>query len=449
MVNAIKYNGYMEGGNIMRPGKKTTIFFLTLFLVLVLLPWADKAAAQSETVFYIPVKGEINPAMASFVTGQLDRAYEEGASAVVLEITTLGGRVDSALKISEAIINSGVPTVSYIRDRAISAGVLIAMSAEKVVMAPGSSIGSAETIPYTEKNISFWTGELRKVAELRDRDAEVIAAMADRDIEIPGLVEKGKILNLSTAKAVELGIADTTASSRQELNDWLGFASARTVVVEESYQVKLAKMMASTTASAIFLTLGMGGLVAELFVPGFGFFGTIGLLSFGLYFAGSMLAGHAGWSAVILFMVGIALLLIELAIPGFGFPGVGGIISILASIFMASASAAQAIASLATSMVLTIILAVLLFKYAPRSKYFDRLILSTQLKTEEGYVGISDHSSLAGKEGVAVTPLRPAGTAEIDGKRMDVVTMGDYIKAGEHIKVVKVEGNRIIVTKNG
>jgi membrane-bound serine protease (ClpP class) len=100
-------------------------------------------------------------------------------------------------------------------------------------------------------------------------------------------------------------------------------------------------------------------------------------------------------------------------------------------------------------MVLTIILAVLLFKYAPRSKYFDRLILSTQLKTEEGYVGISDHSSLAGKEGVAVTPLRPAGTAEIDGKRMDVVTMGDYIKAGEHIKVVKVEGNRIIVTKNG
>ena len=164
----------------MRPGKKTTVFFLTLVLVLVLLPWADKAAAQSETVFYIPVKGEINPAMASFVTGQLDRAYEEGASAVVLEITTLGGRVDSALKISEAIINSGVPTVSYIKDRAISAGVLIAISAEKVAMAPGSSIGSAETIPYTEKNISFWTGELRKVAELRDRDAEVIAAMADR-----------------------------------------------------------------------------------------------------------------------------------------------------------------------------------------------------------------------------------------------------------------------------
>ena len=325
---------------------------------------------------------------------------------------------------------------------------MIAISAEKVVMAPGSSIGSAETIPYTEKNISFWTGELRRIAELRDRDAEVVAAMADRDIQIPGLVEKGKLLNLSTTKAIELGIADALASSRQELNEWLGFASARTVVAEESYQVRLAKMVASTTVSAVLLTLGLGGLVTELFVPGFGLPGTIGLLSFGLYFAGNMLAGYAGWSAVILFLVGIMLLLVELAIPGFGFPGIGGLISILASIFMASVSATQAVISLTTALVLTIVLTVLLFKYAPRSKYFDRLILSTQLKTEEGYVGIIDHSSLAGHEGVAVTPLRPAGTAEIDGKRMDVVTLGDYIKKGERIKVLRVEGNRVIVTKN-
>ncbi|HOO11733.1 MAG TPA: nodulation protein NfeD, partial [Bacillota bacterium] len=147
----------------MRPSKKSAVFFIALVLALVLLPCAGQVAAQSETVFYIPVKGEINPAMVSFVAGQLDRAHEEEASAVVLEITTLGGRVDSALDISEAIINSGVPTVSYIKDRAISAGVLIAISAEKVAMAPGGSIGSAETIPYTEKNISFLTGELRKV----------------------------------------------------------------------------------------------------------------------------------------------------------------------------------------------------------------------------------------------------------------------------------------------
>ncbi|MDD2573883.1 MAG: NfeD family protein [Bacillota bacterium] len=433
----------------MRLSRTFAAIFLVFVLMTALTPLAGQAAAQSDTVYYIPVKGEINPAIASFISSELDTAYKEGASAVVLEISTLGGRVNSALDISEDIIASGIPTIAYIKDKAISAGVLIAISAEKVVMAPGSSIGSAETIPYNEKNISFWTGELKKVAELRERDIEVIAAMADRDIEIPDLVDKGKLLNLSTAKAVELGIADTTVSSRQELNQWLGLGSARTVVAEENYQIKLAKLVSSTTVSAILLTLGLGGIIAELFIPGFGLPGTVGLLSFGLFFAGSMLAGYAGWSAVILFVVGIILLLVELVVPGFGFPGIGGILSIFASIFMASVSAAQAVVSLTTAIVLSIILTVLLFKYAPRSKYFDRLILSTQLKTEEGYVGMGDHSSIVGREGTAVTPLRPAGTADIDGQRMDVVTMGDYIKVGESIKVLRVEGNRIIVTKNG
>ncbi len=432
----------------MRSGKPCRIILFVL-LIMLFIPLAQPVKAQSDTVFYIPVKGEISPAMASFVSAQLDRAYREGASAVVLEISTLGGRVDSALEISEAVIASGVPTVSYIKDKAISAGVLIAISAEKVVMAPGSSIGSAETIPITEKNISFWTGELRKVAELRGRDQQVIAAMADKDIEIPDLVDKGKLLNLSTAKAVELGIADTTAATRQELNGWLGLGSARTVVAEESYQIKLAKMVTSTAVSSILLTLGLGGLIAEIFIPGFGVAGTVGLLSFGLYFAGNMLAGHAGWSAIILFFIGIVLLLVELTIPGFGFPGIGGIISIFASIFMASVSAAQAVVSLTIAIVLSIVLAVLLFKYAPKSKYFDRLILSTQLRNEEGYVGMGDYSSLTGLEGVAVTPLRPAGTAQIDGRRMDVVTLGDYIQSGERIKVLRVEGNRIIVSKIG
>lgn len=431
----------------MRLSRIFTKVLMVLILIITLATLAGPAVAQSDTIYYIPVRGEINPAMASFISNQLDTAYHEGASIVVLEISTLGGRVASALDISESIIASGIPTVAYIEGKAISAGVLVAISAEKVVMAPGSSIGSAETIPYNEKNISFWTGELKKVAELRDRDAQVIAAMADRDIEIPDLVGKDKLLNLSTEKAVELGIADAAISTRQELNHWLGLGTIRTVVVEESYQVKLAKMITGTAVSSILLTLGLGGTVAELFIPGFGLPGTIGLLSFGLFFAGNMLAGYAGWSAIILFMIGVVLLLVELTIPGFGFPGIGGILSIFASIFMASVSAIQAVISLTTAVVLSIVLAVLLFKYAPRSKYFDRLILSTLQRAEEGYIGMRDFAPLIGREGLAVTPLRPVGTADFGGERIDVITLGDYIQMGESIKVLKVEGNRVIVSK--
>ncbi|MBA1337163.1 MAG: hypothetical protein HPY66_3599 [Firmicutes bacterium] len=418
---------------------------IMMLMALILPAFAGQAYAQDDMVYYIPVRGEVNPALKTFISVELEKAYAAGASAVVLEISTLGGRVDSALEISDAIINSGLDTVAYVKDRAISAGVLITISAEKVAMAPGSSIGSAETIPYTEKNISFWAGELRKVAELRGRDAEIVAAMADRDIEIPGVIEKGKLLNLTAARAVELGVADKTASSRSELNRWLGFENAKVVEAQESYQVKLAKIVTNQVVSSLLLALGFGGLVAELFIAGFGIAGTIGLLSFGLFFAGNMLAGHAGWSAVILFVIGIILLLVELSIPGFGFPGVGGIISIMASIFMASASVQQAVVSLLLSIILSVVLITILLKFAPRSKYFDRLILSTQQNRDEGYLGMKSLASLVDSEGVALTPLRPAGTAEVEGKRIDVVTLGEYIQAGDKVKVIKVEGNRIIV----
>ena len=93
----------MEGGEYMRPGRTVRIILLVFVLMAALMPLAQPAAAQSDTVYYIPVKGEINPAMASFISGELDTAYQEEASAVVLEISTLGGRVDSALDISEKL----------------------------------------------------------------------------------------------------------------------------------------------------------------------------------------------------------------------------------------------------------------------------------------------------------------------------------------------------------
>src|SRR5690554_5203803 len=103
----------MKGGNTMGSGRPLKMILITVLLVLVILPALNQVkAAQTDTIFYIPVKGEVGPAMAAFVSDQLDRAYNEGASVVVLEISTLGGRVDSALDISEAIIASGVPTVA-------------------------------------------------------------------------------------------------------------------------------------------------------------------------------------------------------------------------------------------------------------------------------------------------------------------------------------------------
>ncbi len=431
--------------------KSRKLFMFSIILLVAVFSTTfyaqDAFGNNTDSVFYIPVEGEVGPPMLAFVSREIENARQQGASAIVLEISTFGGRVDSALEISDVILDAKVPTVAYVKKRALSAGVIITISCEKVVMAPGSTIGSAETIPYTEKNISAWAGELRAVAERRGRDGEIIAAMADRDIEIPGVIEKGKLLNLTASRAVELGVADKIVSSRDELQQWLGLPDARAVEIRESFQMSLAKLVASSTASALLLTVGFVGFVAELLIPGFGVAGTLGLLSFALFFAGNLLAGHAGWAAIILFIVGIILLLVEVFIPGFGIPGLGGITAIFTSIVMASRSMEQALASLAISMVLSVVLIFVLVKFAPRNKYFDRLILSTRQNREEGYINMDDDITLIGREGIAVTPLRPSGTANIEGNRMDVITRGEYVKKDERIRIIRVEGNRIIVEK--
>lgn len=439
--------GLLERGGVMKT-RKLFMVMAVLFIAALFVSFAPQNVyGATDTVYYIPVEGEVGPPMVSFISREIENARQQDVSAVVLEISTFGGRVDSALEISDVILNAGVPTVAYIKKRALSAGVIITISAEKVAMAPGTTIGSAETIPYTEKNVSAWAGELRTVAEQRGRDGEVVASMADRDIEIPGVTEKGKLLNLTASRAVELGVADKIVKSREELHEWLGLSNTRVVEAKKDFQLRLAGFVASYMASALLLTLGFVGLIAEVFIPGFGIAGTLGLLSFGLFFAGNMLAGHAGWAAIILFVVGIILLLVEVFIPGFGVPGVGGIIAIFTSIVMASRSLEQAVASLAISLIISIVIIFVLLKFAPRNKFFDRLILSTRQKKEEGYVNVADDTKLIGREGVTLTPLRPAGSAVVDGSRVDVITQGEFVNKGDRIKVLRVEGNRIMVEK--
>ncbi len=84
------------------------------------------------------------------------------------------------------------------------------------------------------------------------------------------------------------------------------------------------------------------------------------------------------------------------------------------------------------------------FKFMAHS----RITLRTELSRSAGYATYDEKlTGLAGKEGTAVTDLRPAGTAMIENKRVDVVTRGDYIEKGADIRVSTVEGGRVVVRR--
>ncbi|AOT68525.1 NfeD family protein [Geosporobacter ferrireducens] len=428
---------------------------LLLLVLLILLPSGQGKAAEGATVYVIPVKGEIGPATTQFIRSSIAKAEADPNSvAILFEIDTLGGRVDQATQIRDIIFTTPLQTIAFVNNKAESAGVLITISAENIVMAPGATIGSAETIPYNEKNISYWRGELRTTAERRGRDARLVESMADRRIAISDpndpekfIVQEGELLNLTTKEAETLGFTDFTSNNYEDILSFFQIDYEEIISVQQDYKVRVAQAVTSSVVLPVILSIGFIGFVIEVLTPGFGFGGTISLIAFVIFFGGSVLAGNAGLAIIALFVTGIVLLLIEAMIPGFGAPGIGGVICITLSIILASDSIALGLTSLFIAFVMTIIVSVLLLKYAPRNKYFDKIILGTELNKGAGFSSNMTREDLLGAEGIAVTMLRPSGTMEVNEIKYDVVTEGGFIEQGARIRVIKVEGRRIVVNK--
>ena len=162
-----------------RMGLLAAVMLATLIL-------APRASAAELHV--IPITGTIDHGLAAFTARAIRDAEAAGAAAVVLDIDTPGGIVAAALKARDAIVGSKVRTIAYVNPRAWSAGALLAIACETLVMNPGGSMGAAETRPNEEKYISALRAEFEATADLRGRDPSIAGAMVDADMEIPGLV---------------------------------------------------------------------------------------------------------------------------------------------------------------------------------------------------------------------------------------------------------------------
>lgn len=428
--------------------KKQWLIFFILILLFSTFTFQANGMDRAKNVYVIPIEGEIGPAVYEYVKDSiLTVKQDSNAVAIIFEIDTYGGRIDSAVKISRKMLDTNLPIISFVNTKAVSAGVLLTISADTIVMAPSSTIGSAETIPNTEKILSEWTSSLRSVAQEKGHSSEIAAAMADKSIEIPGVVEKDRLLNLTAQEAKKLEFINFIETDYNGILQTAGIEYTDIIKIPMSTGVRLAQTMTSAYMTPILLTLGFVGLLVEIFAAGFGIGGTVSFIAFALYFGGAILAGNTGWAVLIVFLMGIVLLLIEAFIPGFGVPGIGGLICIIISIFMASNSITGALLSLLIALILTIIFFILLLKYAPKNKHFDRIILKTQIKNQKGHQDIDRCAQYLGQEGIVISMLRPVGRIDINGKTLDVISEGVFIEVGSRVEVVKVEGMKIIVKK--
>ena len=350
----------------------------------------DLAAQDPARVYVIDIRNEIGSGLGTYISDGIQTAEEAGADAIVFDVDTPGGRVDSAINIIRSIQDTQIPTIAFVNRQAISAGAMISIACNQIVMTSGGTIGDSAPVNIQgqevgEKAISYIQGTIRATAERENRNPDIAEAMVDKELvlvkltdgriikllpeeyvareeegeEMEILCAQGKLLTLSTQQALEYGFADAQAETltdllvqyeivevdgtklplteegitqRQqalgisEINRLKTLAGARITEVEATLADRIVFFLTNPLISSLLLSLGILGIFIEIRTPGFGIPGFLGLVCVGLFFGGHMLTKIGAEWAFLLFLLGLGLIALEVFVIP-GF-GVAGILGI-------------------------------------------------------------------------------------------------------------------------
>lgn len=414
---------------------------------------------RSGPVFRVPIQGVIELGLAPFVERSLREAAEEGASVVILDMDTPGGRVDAAERIADAVSDSEIEVYTYINRRALSAGALIALSSHRIYMRPGSIMGAATPVTgdgqvAPEKIVSAMRSSMRSLAEARGLDPAIAEAMVDPEIEVPGVSAAGSLLTLTMEEAVEVDYA-LSVSQWEDLMAQIGTDGNQVVDQEVNWAERVVRFLTHPVVSPFLLSLGFLGLLVEVRTPGVGLGGLVGVVALGLFFGSHFIIGLAGMEGIVIFVLGATLVLVEVfLLPGMGVFGILGAMGMLAGAYMSllgglptTGDFARAGGVLSAALVMVLLSSWFLLTRLPASRRLTSLgiFLSQETGRETGYTSSLRRDELIGRDGIALTDLRPAGTGEFNEERVDVVSESEWIEKGSPIRIVASEGYRHVV----
>ncbi len=404
-----------------------------------------RAAETGAPIVVVPIDGTVDDGMAHLVERAVATANDDHARALVLDVNSTGGLLEDAFRIKDAIYTAKEPVIAYISRRAYSSAALISMASNTIVMAPGASIGAAQPHPTTAEIVSALKAEFQSTAQRNHRNPVLAAAMVDPSVSVPEYKPSNTYLTLNTSDALRSGIAQGQAPSLDAAIASQGLAGAPRVNPQYTWAEDLARFATSPAISSILLTLGMLGLILEMQTL-HGIAGTIGVAALALFFGTHVYAGFSNGLVIALAILGLIGILWELhVVPGHGAPGILGALALLAAVLLAFGVPFFfiAIESVSTSIILTVIAFAFFTRLFPENAWMHKLTLVAAQGPD--YVTSADFTALRGAVGTASSYLRPAGIASIDGRRVDVLTEGEFIPAGTPVRVTRVEGARIFV----
>ena len=366
------------------------------------------ATARAGTVHRIPVEREIELGLAAFIERGLREAEETGASAVILDIDTPGGRLDAAQQIVVSIAAAEMPVYALVNPHAFSAGAMIALATDGIYMVPGGVIGAATPVDgegrkgsekMVERNAS---GNARPRRGARPRSARRRGdgrrrhrdPRRERGRQAPHPDDRG---------GGRVGYA-TAVDGWDDLLATLDLADAEVHYASVNWAESVVRFLTNPIVAPLLLSLGFLGLILEFKTPTFGLVGLAGGLSLALFFGSHFLVGLAGWEHVILLGVGLVLLAVEIFIvPGFGIFGLSGIVAVLVSIYMILLGAlgpggdyATAATSLSAAVLISAVTAWALGRFMARSPRLRRsgIMLGEATSREAGYISATVRTDL-------------------------------------------------------
>ncbi len=449
----------------------------------------------------LPINNFVDSAEADWTSRMLGNHMisQPDTNMLIVRLDTPGGEIDACLRIAQELASlnpNDVFTVAWIESPAVGPTSLIALACDQIVMTNAGVLGTAGDIPITAEELEDSAPLIRRICEDKQTGWSLAQGLIDPDLSVSRYrnTQSGQFQLLSDEELA--GLTDPnmwTAVERIDLSRGLSAAEATRVgisrsMVDDYEQLKtdfqliddpvrlepspadkwiknLARELASPWIAAWLLFGAVFLLSTEMSNPGIGIPGFLGTVCLMLFFWSQYLDGNANWLEIMLFVVGVVFVLLEVfVIPGFGVFGIGGLIMIVAGIVLASQTFiiprnSEELARLPAS--LSMVLAAgsgffagifFIRKYLTTMPVFRRIMLQPPTADEslspeqrDQKESLVDRRHMVGKTGLTMTPLVPAGKAQIGSELVDVISDGRLIERGLSIRVVEVIGNRVVV----
>ncbi|MFA6468871.1 MAG: nodulation protein NfeD [Bacteroidota bacterium] len=417
-------------------------------LILTFLLFGLLAAEQP--IHILTINGSINPTTYDYLKHGIEHAHARNAQAVIIEMNTPGGLLQSTRDIVSEFLNSPIPVIVFVSpkgSRAASAGVFITMAAHIAVMAPGTNIGAAHPVTTQGEMDSVMSGKVTNDAAAFIR---TISEKRNRNIEWAEDAVRNSV-SITETEALKENVIDFIASNRIALLDSL---NGRSVIIEKdtivlvtkdsiieehamNWQYEILNLLSDPNISYILFLIGIYGLFFELYNPGSVFPGVAGAIAIilALYSMQTLPINYAGLALII---VGIVLFILEIKIASYGLLSIGGVIALFfGSIMLYQTDEPLEIVKVSLGVIIPLVIMTALFFF---------FVIGAGLRAQKRKVDTGEQGMI-GAEGITFSALNPTGQVRIQGELWNAESIEGTINKDTKVAVTEIRGLSLKVKK--